>query len=231
MLVGACCDPHRGLWMRGDKRGFTLIELLVVIAIIAILAAILFPVFLTAKKRAQTSTCLNNLKQLSQALRTYADDNRAFMPNDWPPLTPFIPNWCGCAAAYGWVYPEKGTIWKYVRNSKVYRCPLDIGRAAVRITSVPVGMSNKDYPLSYSMNHNLGLRNVDAMINASKRMLLIHENRGETTTDFSINDGTFVPGGQDVPGDVHYNGTTLSYLDMHAVWRSRKQLLAERYLW
>ena len=217
--------------MRGDKRGFTLIELLVVIAIIAILAAILFPVFLNARKRAQTSQCISNLKQLSQALRTYADDHQGFMPNDWPPLTPFIPNWCGCAAAYGWVYPDKGTIWNYVRNVKVYRCPLDIGRAAVKITSVPAGLSNKDYPLSYSMNHYLGLQNVDAMANSSKRMLLIHENRGEKITDFAINDGTFVPTGQDFPGSVHYNGTTLSYLDMHAVWKPRTQLLVELHNW
>ena len=217
--------------MHSRRRGFTLIELLVVIAIIAILAAILFPAFFAAKKRGQMSSCVSNLKQLSQGLRSYADDYQGFMPNDWPPLTPFIPNWCGCAAAGGWVYPENGTIWKYVRNSKVYRCPVDIGRAAVRITSVPAGLSNKNYPLSYSMNHNLGLQNVDRMINASKRMLLIHENRGEETSNFSINDGTFVPGGQDVPGNVHYNGTTLSYLDMHAVWKPVTALMAERSLW
>ena len=55
-------------------KGFTLIELLVVIAIIAILAAILFPVFAQAREKARQSTCLSNLKQLGLALGMYVDD-------------------------------------------------------------------------------------------------------------------------------------------------------------
>jgi len=56
------------------RKGFTLIELLVVIAIIAILAAILFPVFAAAREKARQVTCLNNLKQLSTALQLYGGD-------------------------------------------------------------------------------------------------------------------------------------------------------------
>jgi len=56
------------------RKGFTLIELLVVIAIIAILAAILFPVFAAAREKARQTTCLNNLKQLSNALILYGSD-------------------------------------------------------------------------------------------------------------------------------------------------------------
>src|SRR3954463_137617 len=56
------------------RRGFTLIELLVVIAIIAILAAILFPVFAHAREKARQTSCLSNLRQLSSAMLMYAGD-------------------------------------------------------------------------------------------------------------------------------------------------------------
>ena len=72
------------------KQGFTLIELLVVIAIIAILAAILFPVFARAREKARQSACLNNQRQIVTALQIYAQDNDEFYPaesNVWPSLT------------------------------------------------------------------------------------------------------------------------------------------------
>src|SRR5262245_33152461 len=56
------------------RRGFTLIELLVVIAIIAILAAILFPVFAQARAKARQATCVSNLKQLGHGLLMYTQD-------------------------------------------------------------------------------------------------------------------------------------------------------------
>ena len=61
--------------MLRQKSGFTLIELLVVIAIIAILAAILFPIFLAAKKSAQAASCLSNMKQIGMAHQMYIDNN------------------------------------------------------------------------------------------------------------------------------------------------------------
>jgi prepilin-type N-terminal cleavage/methylation domain-containing protein/prepilin-type processing-associated H-X9-DG protein len=63
-----------GSFPHTHKRGFTLIELLVVIAIIAILAAILFPVFASAREKARQSSCANNLKQLGTAMNMYYDD-------------------------------------------------------------------------------------------------------------------------------------------------------------
>src|SRR5476649_1192803 len=60
--------------MKNNRRGFTLIELLVVIAIIAILAAILFPVFAQAREKARSTTCLSNLKQLGAATQMYVQD-------------------------------------------------------------------------------------------------------------------------------------------------------------
>jgi prepilin-type N-terminal cleavage/methylation domain-containing protein len=73
------------------KRGFTLIELLVVIAIIAILAAILFPVFAKAREKARTNSCINNQRQIGLAITMYVQDNEeTFMPdtknNAWSSL-------------------------------------------------------------------------------------------------------------------------------------------------
>src|SRR5438270_13311006 len=65
------------------QRAFTLIELLVVIAIIAILAAILFPVFAQAREAARQTTCLSNLKQLGTGLTMYAQDHDETLPA-WP---------------------------------------------------------------------------------------------------------------------------------------------------
>ena len=64
-------------------RGFTLIELLVVIAIIAILAAILFPVFARAREKARITSCQNNMKQLGTAFAMYCSDYDGRMPMDW----------------------------------------------------------------------------------------------------------------------------------------------------
>src|SRR5687767_8865855 len=65
---------------RHNKSGFTLIELLVVIAIIAILAAILFPVFAQAREKARQTSCVSNLKQLATGLMMYVQDHDEMFP-------------------------------------------------------------------------------------------------------------------------------------------------------
>lgn len=83
-----------------QPHGFTLIELLVVIAIIAILAAILLPVLEAAKKRAQVTICLNNMRELGQAVHMYAADNNDEM---------VYPNWGNINKWSGWLYQADGS--------------------------------------------------------------------------------------------------------------------------
>src|SRR5256885_12149274 len=90
---------------RPRKTGFTLIELLVVIAIIAILAAILFPVFAQAREKARGSACLSNMKQMGTALMMYAQDNDEALPvqpNEIPKfwLDAAAVNWCRSVLPY-----------------------------------------------------------------------------------------------------------------------------------
>ena len=91
------------------RTGFTLIELLVVIAIIAILAAILFPVFARARAKALANGCLSNVKQLTLSILMYVGDNDETYPLAWS-------GWGACPTWRALVFP-------YVKNAQVYRCP------------------------------------------------------------------------------------------------------------
>ena len=112
---------------RGEKnvrRGFTLIELLVVIAIIAILAAILFPVFARAREAARSSSCLSNLKQIGIATQMYVQDyDSVYLP--WGQTIPTCP----------------ATILNpYIKNKNVWVCPSE-DNAGVRAMTDPTVVS------------------------------------------------------------------------------------------
>gem|GEM_PF-324180 len=235
--------------IRESRLGFTLIELLVVIAIIAILAAILFPVFSRARQRANMLSCLSNLKQLSLAFKMYADDNGGRMPSSGDTtaggLRPAAnaPNFCGSLGAYQKADVTKGSIFPYVKAEKLFLCPADRNREASNI--IGTLEEKKKYPLSYSMNNSLSLMKPEALairvngvvtdLQPTRMLLLIHEARnGRDNTqnpNAGINDGIFVPTpgyAQDLPDRVHYDGTTIVYLDGHAVWKRYEELVQER---
>jgi prepilin-type N-terminal cleavage/methylation domain-containing protein/prepilin-type processing-associated H-X9-DG protein len=97
------------------KRGFTLIELLVVIAIIAILAAILFPVFARAREQARQSSCLSNQKQIGLAIIMYAADHDETLPPAY-----YYQN--GANSRNGYVQ-WSGMVMPYVMNMGIFVCP------------------------------------------------------------------------------------------------------------
>lgn len=225
------------------RRGFTLIELLVVIAIIAILAAILFPVFAQARERARSTKCMNNLKQIAIALIQYANDNRGSLPDarisgnstqysDWVG-TKFV----GGAGADAPIF-ERGQIWPYVKSKEVFLCPTDRNRTALNRTPKDAW---KKYPLSYSMNYKFDDKDpqtmtgtnqhqkMDAISNDPSRvLLLIHEQRDNADGAGGINDGDFRwETDQDIPSKVHYEGTNVAYLDTHAKYGKKDRLLEE----
>lgn len=98
-----------------NRRGFTLIELLVVIAIIAILAAILFPVFARAREQARKSACISNLKQIGTAILMYAQDYDE-------QIVPVATGVCPGPNAFGW----GDLVQPYVKNYKVLECPSNV---------------------------------------------------------------------------------------------------------
>jgi prepilin-type N-terminal cleavage/methylation domain-containing protein/prepilin-type processing-associated H-X9-DG protein len=107
--------------MRQDlapRSGFTLIELLVVIAIIAILAAILFPVFAKAREKARQASCESNLKQLGLAALMYAQDYDEKVPCTEPPCWPANANYGPSAWWFALIQP-------YVKNTQLFNCPSD----------------------------------------------------------------------------------------------------------
>ena len=112
--------PDKGNDMKQGRNsyvGFTLIELLVVIAIIAILAAILFPVFAQAREKARQSACLSNMKQINTGLLIYTQDNDETLCADvsLPPIRGGTDN----------TFSYDRQLAPYVKNDAVYACPSD----------------------------------------------------------------------------------------------------------
>ena len=224
--------------------GFTLIELLVVIAIIAILAAMLLPVLSSAKLKTQKIACLNHLKQLQTAWIMYNGESEGHIPTCEPfdPTTLAINTtaWVrGVAAilsppgAFGQVDPgvldctnqhalALGTLYSYLSQPGVYRCPSDTrevnGTPYVRSFSMNNWMNGEPFADSAN-NLDLGHRlfkTESSITSPSSLYVFIDEDAG------TINDGMFVVymnpanGLQDQPSLRHKTGYPLTFADGHA---------------
>ena len=194
------------------RKGFTLIELLVVIAIIAILAAILFPVFAKAREKARQASCTSNLKQIALALRMYAQDydetNLPRRPSSTAPTSMF---W------YNVLQP-------YVKNTQVNQCPSYPWNGGWCTNCDPCrpngtrsyDMCNGgDYP-----NMSTGPR--DGQIGYPAQTIYVFEGWCEYTARAAANTYSVGYWLRTYPGDIrvfrHNDGINAAYVDGHVKW-------------
>ena len=217
--------------------GFTLIELLVVIAVIAILVAILFPVFSRARENGRRASCLSNLHQLNLAFIQYTQDYDEMLAGatDGPG---------GVGRSGGWIYfgafganntpraydASRGSVAPYIKNVQVFVCPSD--------------SQGRDSGNSYAYNSCLVTRtpggfnpgrSLAAFANPASWMLLGEEaswSKDETnvnTLTDSTDDGYFNVDYGNVLSTRHLEGSNLAFLDGHCKGLRPSQVFANGY--
>ncbi|MGE5531778.1 MAG: DUF1559 domain-containing protein [Bacteroidota bacterium] len=214
------------------KRGFTLIELLVVIAIIAILAAILFPVFAKAREKARQSSCLNNVKQITLGLMQYTQDYDERFPG-------------GASTHWGdYVYPAYphggyvDAIYPYVKNVQVFMCPSDSIRNCLIHANSP-GQDHQFYSdvlpgtypnqqLSYCYNYyfnstNRTLGSIDlpaetCLVGEAIERPYVYYVGSASPYYLDVNSSRMLGGCR------HNEGMNIGYVDGHAKWQGKTSL-------
>jgi len=199
---------------RSPQEGFTLIELLVVIAIIAILAAILFPVFARAREKARQTTCLNNTKQMALAVQMYAQDYDETVVH-----------------YYNGGVPSPGNVWwnmlaPYVKNMQVYLCPsstLDAG------SNWYAGYTHaySNY-MDYGMNRRCSSRDASTIIKLAQikypaeTFIIAEGDCTRSTSDYPYSnawDLMAITSGRNASSFIparHNGGANITFLDGHA---------------
>lgn len=195
-----------------NRSGFTLIELLVVIAIIAILAAILFPVFARAKKAAHAKACYGNIKTFGHAMLLYADDWAGALP-------PCVQReYVSEAPDYPSARTGRKVLWPYIRSKAAYRCPA-MERDALTWGGVD---ERKDIPGSYGINQEVTsndsdyqgrhIRTVSQYPRASKIIACGEIKSGMWTCDFKIALRQNIPA---LAAFYHFGKMNVGFVDGH----------------
>jgi len=222
-----------------SRRGFTLIELLVVIAIIAILAAILFPVFARAREAARTSSCLSNTKQMGSAVMMYVQDYDEIFPWMWQggagSAWVHIPDGETASSNY---YTWAEFIQPYVKNRSVFQCPS-------KKYPTQAQMAYSTFPFSYLYNGaaGTGLSGAAmASVEAPSTTVLLYDgySTGSGTMDawWYANDHASLLSGISVANPAsaspvawpqstmdtvrrHNSGANVAFADGHSKWMNR----------
>lgn len=215
--------------------GFTLIELLVVIAIIGILAGMLLPALAKAKTKTQGASCMNNTKQLMLAWRLYADENNDVAPRvsnaNWRApggnLASWQQQWCGgtmnpaAPTATNPVPITSATLFPYVQNVAVYRCPSDRSQAfgVPRVRSVAASQAffYSNQPLGANYAHFQRMADIPSPANT---WVLIDENPA-TINDAALGVAMTAPAATtatiiDSPAGYHNNASGFAFADGHS---------------
>ena len=194
------------------KRGFTLIELLVVIAIIAILAAILFPVFARARENARRASCQSNLKQIALGVFQYTQD----YDEKFPPL-----GIVAAPASYGWA----DAVQPYLKSTQIYQCPSFSGLAPS--TDPRVG-NYTTYALNASLmiddDGNAAIKSLAYLTQSSLTVMNLDDS---ASASFSFNMGCGLnnicgvgglPNHASYVTNRHLGGANYSFCDGHVKW-------------
>ena len=194
------------------RRGFTLIELLVVIAIIAILAAILFPVFAKAREKARQTSCLSNVKQIGLATLQYVQDYDETLPHH---------------QRVGRVITVQTQIQPYLKNLQIWACPSQSALYYYYYDNpAGTGAAYSTFPGSYAWNLRLGSVGIGtgsgviklASVQAPTEVAMWSDAQPSLT---HLQDNNYYR-----TSCPHNEGGNMCYVDGHAKWQNKDYLKA-----